>query len=228
MKIWRIANPFDLRFAQAGLRGTWQPGTEVTPCPDCGSTRYGRISPLTVEWEEGSDVIGDFTWVSPGQDVLIKATVLDQLHIHCSGFISRPVKMIHTSNVKALGTKVRLPYQGPMIYELWITSRVHVDRRKSSMSVVAQCKSCGNVGYKVQDVEVKKHVWNKRHGALEELHFPRTPGKGLYIADSDVDGSDIFRVDEFPAWIFCRDTVKDFMTDQGFTNINFLEYGELF
>ena len=75
---------------------------------------------------------------------------------------------------------------------------------------------------------MKKHVWNKRLGGLEELHFPRTPGKGLYIADSDVDGSDIFRVDEFPAWIFCKDTTKDFIIAQGFTNINFLEYGELF
>ena len=231
MKIWRIANPFDSRFAQAGLRGTWQPGTEATACPDCGSTRYKRIPPLTIEWEVGSDMIGDFTWVNPGQDVLVKTDVFDLLQINYLGFMSQPVKMIQISNIKsprARSKKVSFPYQGPMLYELWITSWVHIDGRRSSIHVRTQCKSCGSIDYEIQGAEMKKHMWNKRLGELEDLYFPRTPGKGLYISDSVLEGSDIFRIHEFPAWIFCKDTIKNFMTDQKFTNVSFLEYGESF
>jgi hypothetical protein len=37
----------------------------------------------------------------------------------------------------------------------------------------------------------------------------------------------IFRVAEFPGWILCTDEVKQLIESHGFTNVSFLEMGEV-
>lgn|GEM_PF-3687154 len=76
MVIWRLADPQDYRFAAAGTRGTWEQVEPPRSSADTGAFR--RASPLVMEWEDGSDPIGDFTWVGIA-DIAVRQDVFVQL-----------------------------------------------------------------------------------------------------------------------------------------------------
>jgi hypothetical protein len=48
----------------------------------------------------------------------------------------------------------------------------------------------------------------------------------VIIAKGDLDG-DIFCIHEAPAWILCTDSVKLFIQEKQFTNVGFLEVGDV-
>ena len=55
----------------------------------------------------------------------------------------------------------------------------------------------------------------------------REPRKGLYIAREELKGLQVFEVHPFGG-IFRTDRVKQFVEDQGYTNVDFYEMGEVF
>ncbi|HEU4508094.1 MAG TPA: hypothetical protein VFR78_07655 [Pyrinomonadaceae bacterium] len=62
---------------------------------------------------------------------------------------------------------------------------------------------------------------------LVTTRVPRTNGQGLFVNNAHLNGKDVFRVAEFPAWIMCIDPVKEFIQNRQFTNITFFEMGEV-
>ena len=81
--------------------------------------------------------------------------------------------------------------------------------------------------YEVYGVEREDATWNVKRGELVKKRVPRSLGQGIYVSKGDLKGADIFRVHEFPAWIFCTNRVKGFIEREGFTNVVFFEMGEL-
>ena len=59
------------------------------------------------------------------------------------------------------------------------------------------------------------------------IHTPRQPGKGIFVREADLGGADFFEVVEFPSRVLCTDRAKCFIEEQEFTNVTFLEVGDL-
>jgi hypothetical protein len=234
VKIWRLTNPHDNAYAQCILRGAWALQHEGgSICPQCGTSAYRRAPPLILEWEQGSSVIGDFNWPDAGQSLAITRHAIDLLSGHFSGFSAGPVQMIEepklpTHMAKPAELPVRLPYHGPELCELWVDAMVRVDHQRSSIKQKLHCKTCGSTSYSVEGIETTKSRWNRMTMKLEPVKYPREPGKGLYIRQTELLERDIFRTQEFPSWILCTDNVKEFVVAQRFSNVSFLEYGETF
>jgi hypothetical protein len=223
MKIWVFYDPSDHAYAQAGLRGTWTP-------PEEGPER--RIQPLIIEWEPGSDVIGDFTCTGFGSGWVVTEEVGEMLLARFKGFELGPVEMIQDPKLKRTRQitrrakrRVWLPYDGPPLYEVWATHQVKPDLDRSTLANVRRDEGTDELCY---DVEGEERI--EYSGVFPDLcrkRVPREQGKGIYVVEADLDGADIFDI-EGCGWIFCTHSVREFIIEQQFTNVDFFEMGETF
>jgi len=226
MRVWRLADPGDHRFARASRRGSWSPSSGV--CSECGASSQERIQPLVLEWEPGSDRVGDFTWPGFGGDIAITEQVVKALKAF-GGFEPGSVEMVQDPNGSCRGKpRVRLPYQGPPLYDLWVMQQVHLDLERSSVWLVKECGTCRRRQFTVDGIERWETGWDKERRESVKAHIPRSRGLGLYVAEDVLAGTAIFRTHEFPGWILCTDPVKELVEKEGFTNVSFLEVGETF
>ncbi len=231
MRIWNMDDPINHEFAQAWLRGNWGPeGTSV--CKECTASQQTRIQPLGLEWEAGSDRIGDFIWAS-GFDVAIQEPVFDALLERFCGFEKGPVEMIQEPMLKKpirrtnrTKPRVWLPYGGPPLFELWITTMVQM-HPSSSAALVKECHTCDYKMYHLEGVERQDYQYDASSGKLVNVHTARVSDQGIFVEKADLHDADIFRVAEFPGLILCTDRVKEFIEREGFTNVNFLQYGDV-
>jgi len=229
MKVWRLSDPVDSRFARASRRGSWSQSSGL--CPECGASSQRRIQPLVLEWEPGSDAIGDFTWPGFGSDIAITEPVANLLEAF-GGFETGPVEMVQDSTLKRPSgsrsgkPRVWLPYEGPPLRDLWVTQQVHLDLERSSVRLVKECMTCGRKHYDIDGIERYETGWDKERRESVETRIPRQHGLGIYLAADALAGVAIFRLHEFPGWILVTDLVKNFVEKEGFTNVSFLEAGE--
>jgi uncharacterized protein CXXCG len=208
MKLYHFHNPYDFRFAQALRRGTWYPkGAKI--CPECHTSRQTRVSPLIIEWESGSDLIGDF--VCPGDDELVVTQkVRDAFEGRFSEIEFGPVEFWQDPKLKKPKTTTRrskprvwLPYTGPTLWDTIATKWCHLNHAESGITIEKICQTCGKTIY-------KRPPWPERHLVVNSLTWT---------------GEDIFHIYEYSGAIFCTERVKEFVERSGFTNISFLEDG---
>ena len=210
--LWRFSDPGDFSFARASRRGTWHGEPQV------------RIRPLVMEWEAGSDVIGDFTWPGFDSDIVISDRAAQALlQAGIPGFELSNIELVETrKNVRALdkgkGT-VRLPYSGPVLWDLWVTETAALDRERSTITCDHEG---GTPQWEVKGVEWREAVWDSQLKMLNKILHPRVEGQGLFVRTA----RGIFRVAEFPGWIFCSDDVKTLIENRCFTNVSFLQMGD--
>lgn len=215
MKLWRFTDPGDHRFARASrVGGTWQDGEYK---------RRGRA--IIIEWEPDSDVVGDFTW--PGLDTDLIVT--DRVGVALSaagvpGFELRPVEMQETTEAAKRRSKkprVRLPYRGLSLRDFWVTVWTGMNRERSTVSEVV--RDDGSRYFVINGAQREEKVWDQKRMELVSVLHPRVAGTGLFVPKA----RGVFRVEEFPAWIFCTDDVKILVERCNFTNVSFLEMGEV-
>ncbi len=231
MRLFRLNDPEDSRFARAARHGTWCPSASPGVCSECGSSAQRRVPPLTIEWLPDSDVVGDFVWAAG--DVATTQRVRTVLQPRFQGFEFESVLMWQKPSLrppqytsKRTKPRVWLPYHGPPLSELWVTAWLHADLGRSTIREVSTCSTCGHKEYRIEGVEVRKHRWVPDTKNLVLVHTPRQEGKGLYVAANGLEGADIFRVFELPAWIICTSEVRMAIEDRRFTNVSFLEVGD--
>ena len=88
----------------------------------------------------------------------------------------------------------------------------------STVTVERRCDQCGRSVYKrIDGVE-------RRRGPTERI--PRESGRGLYFDESVVGSRTIFRPRN-TGYLLCTDAVRDFVVEQQWTNVDFLEVGEI-
>ena len=230
--LWYLKEPLDTSFAQAGGRS---PDKRIVPalCARCGrGARYVTPRPLILEWEPGADVIGDFTWPGGGR-VAVKRTVFDILARKFSGFHAENVEMVQDPKLKrpkrpASRSKPRiwLPYTGPELVELWPDCPVPF-LPATTFEVAWRCEDCGNEPLQLSGIELKMQRYDSDTGELVPDHHPRVPGKGVFVSASAVGDHPIFRLTESAGTILCTDEVKSFVLREGFTNVDFGEYGDV-
>jgi len=237
MIIWNLSEERDSAYAEPALRGAWSKGYV---CKECTASTEKRTQPLIVEWQPGSDRIADISWASTGCPVITER-VHKLLSERFRGYEPGPVEMVQNPrlkrpqrNTKRTKPRVWLPYQGPPLFELWITARVHMDADRTHARLVKACSKCG---YKRWELEGYERWENQvkyqdcpdggRTYTVTSIRHPRAPGKGLFIRADALNSRDIFQAIEFPGWILCTDSVKTFIEAQGFTNVDFVAMGEL-
>ena len=214
MKLWRFSDPSDFRYARASRRGTWE-----------GSPSR-RVRPLVIEWEPDSDIVGDFTWPGFDTDVIVTDRVGRALkEAGTTGFEMAPVEMVENSEASKRRSKkprVKLPYTGPQLWDLWVTDWAKLDHERSTVTLVEK-QPDGTEQYEVSGVERREANWDQERMELVREKYPRTEGQGLFVRTDTA----IFRLAEFPGWIFCTDEVKQLIESNDFTNVSFLEMGEV-
>jgi hypothetical protein len=188
--------------------------------------------PLVFEWDPGSDVIGDFTWPD-GTRVAVKRHVFEALASKFSGIHAEPVEMVQDPKLKRpkrpnkrTKTRVWLPYTGPELVELWPDRSVPY-LPETTTEVSRQCKKCGNEPIQLSGIELKWHDYDATERKLVPARTPRTPGRGVFVSASEVGSTPIFRLPKVPGPILCTDEVRSFIEREGFTNVEFREYGDV-
>ncbi len=217
--VWQIQVPVGSGFAELLVLHDQQPQAPVV-CEVCG--RRSDSGPLRVEWDQGSDAIADFTFARG--HIVIKEQVADQLALRCSGFRKGPVEMPDHPNLhRPSGPRARrkrqvwLPYEGQALCELLVTHEV--DMRSESTAVVEHiCHACGRIIYAAFNGIERKNSRGRT---------PRESGKGLFFTAASIEGdAEIFRP-RFTGLTLCTTKVKEYIEQQGYTNVEFLEVGEL-
>jgi len=89
------------------------------------------------------------------------------------------------------------------------------------------CSDCGRARRLLGGVESLHSRWNPETMDLDRVHTPRVPGQGIFVRRADLGGVQLFRVEEFYLMILCTDDVKAFIEERGFSNVSFLEYGNV-
>jgi hypothetical protein len=230
MKIWRLVDPKDDRYAPASGRGTWSPGKGL--CPECTASSQERIQPLVLEWEPGSDEIGDFTWPGLG-NAAVTERARDVL-MKLGGSEPRAVEMYQDTKLKRPRSprraipRIWLPYEGPPLFDFRVMHCLHADPEKSSVTLVRGCGTCDWRRYEVAGIERRETTWDRERPSSEKIHIPREPGRGIYVRESQLAEGGLFRVQEFPAWMLCTDSAKERMEEASLSNIAFVEVGETF
>lgn len=215
--IWRFhCFPQETGYAQASQSGGFRG-------PRLGFDATGRFVSLVIEWEPGATAVGDFTIAFP-RGVLVTERVAVELSEQFEGIAFGPVgftedpKLARTKKTRV--PRIRLPYVGPSLSYIYPEAEVRPNLSHSTFEIDHENQKDGALG---NLIGVERIEWVERRPKLVE----RVPGKGLFINNCDFGGADIFRVVDFPNWIFCADRVRIYVLEKGYTNVGFLEMGNV-
>jgi hypothetical protein len=201
-----VRRDYQNTYADALMRGTYE---ELPRCPRCRVAARKRIAPLVIEWDRGSDVIADFTWPSGLSEIVVSDRVKAALvSKHFTGVSFAPVEMFQRADLKKPRTESRsrrrvwLPYAGPALWNLLITSWCDLDVASSGRMLAVECEQC----------QRKRMVVND----------PTAP---LVVTIESWTGSDFFSIHEMGGLTFVSEAVKELIEHEGFTNVSMKERG---
>lgn len=190
------------------MSGTYE---QCPRCPKCKLAGRKRVSPLIIEWDVGSDVIGDFTWPSGLGEVIVTDRV--RACFASKGFTGikfEPVEMVQKPGLKrprkesGANRRVWLPYSGPPIWNLLVTSSRNLDLLPSGRSLVTDCPYCKRERMIVHD---------------KSAPFVLTPHSG--------PDTDFFRIQEMGKLTYVTEDVKQVIEDNKYTNVILRERGSM-
>jgi len=186
-------------------------------CEACGAS----LPPdrLIVEWDDGSDVIGDFTFAIG--ELVCTERVFKKLRRELRGLKSRPLEMhdhpsLYRPKRRTRRTRVWLPYDGPPLCALEFPHEVEL-LPESTVVVESTCNVCGRMIY-ADFVGVETRRGFQR--------IPRKAGKGFFVSAATVGDSDFFTIRNTRLKL-CTTRVREFVEEQGYTNLEFLEAGNI-
>jgi hypothetical protein len=199
---------FDYRgtYAHALMAGTYQCGPR---CPKCKIATRARVAPLVIEWEAGSDIIADFTWPAGLGEII----VTDQVR---SCFVSNgftgvrfePIQMVQgpavrkPRNPSRARKRVWLPYSGPLLWSITVTSCCDMDLTASRREIVIECEHC-----------------NRNRMIVHDATAP------LVVRNGSWDGAHFFRIREMGGLVFVLQDVMTVVQKSAFTNVRMKERG---
>lgn len=196
-------------YAFATRRGTWFP-KNAKLCPVCHRSTQKRINPLIIEWEPGSDKIGDFVWPALSTELVVTQRVKDafqmrfpELEFDIVEFWQNPQIKQPSRTTTRTKPRIWLPYKGPKLYSVTPTKWCRLDQQKSNVMGKKLCTSCNR----------------------EIYDLPNLAENCLVLDTTTWGGENIFRIHEYPGVIFCTNRVKDIVEQFDFTNVRFIQDG---
>ena len=172
-------------YAHAFMRGTYE---QLPRCPKCKLAARKRVAPLIIEWDYGSNVVGDFTWPATLEEIVVSDIVKTCLVSESfTGVRFEPVEMVQKRGLEKprkeskARTRVWLPYEGPPLWNLVVTSWCDMDLPHSSRSLVTECDGCNRTRMIVHDstaaLVVKPESWEGK-----DFFFIREMGKLAFVS----------------------------------------------
>ena len=217
MRIWRLTDPNDHRFAAGRRIGTWEEknGESV------------RVSPLVIEWEKGPTVVGDFVWPGLGDELVVREHVFKVLKRKFGGITAKPVEVVprklkrrrEDGNLHTWSNRADL-------VDVQIQTHVNADLDKSTYRIVD--REDGGTDYEFEGIEYTEWYNVPRVLLPECRRRPRLPDHGIFVRSRALKGQSFLKVNQCPAWNLCTDRVRDFILAEGFSNVDFMEAGEVF
>ena len=136
-----------------------------------------------LEWLAAPEDDRDFVWPGTGFRVALGTRAAETFD-GVAGWRPGPVEVVR-------GT-------APRLVEL-IPELIHADLDRSSLILGDECDSCGRLEWRMDGLGRD----------AQGNPAPRRPGAGLYVTAEELDGYDVFRVHELPAWIVVTDSLRD-------------------
>jgi hypothetical protein len=226
MNLWALEDPMDDAYAWAGWRGSWTEGGSL--CDVCGAPSSRRCPPLILEWESGSNLIGDFTCTGVTEGWAVKAHVIGDLLARFRGFEKSEVCILERKRSSKSGRrrKALAPEAGEELYELWVTHQAHIDLSRSTGEFRRNCSTCGSKAFDPEGVEFHDSKWIPEMGILAPVHRQRVDGMGIFVRREELGNADIFALHE-RGGVYCTSEFKDFIIQNNYSNIDFIHMGEI-
>jgi hypothetical protein len=168
VKIYLLDEPSNLnkhkdafKYARFTHAGTW---TRAGLCELCGSQLSRLVEPLQITWDEGSDVIGDFSWC--GYTMVITDRVKSAL---CeAGYPCRfgKVEVIpYPYEQSKRKRQVPYPYNGTGLHWLMARDHIRLDEKESKVKLEADCVLCKEKRYtfKREGIVIDEPAWGSQH-----------------------------------------------------------------
>ena len=215
-RIWLLSDPIDYRFAEASRRGTWQ---------EKGG-KLVRVSPLVIEWTKwttASESVGDFLWPAIGENLVMHERIFQELQDRFGGIEKEP-EPIRIIPPKHKRKKKKTTEDSSLT--IWIDELKIIEARILHYVDIDWDKSCIKTteeGGENIEIDVDSETFT-----VTTQRIPRVEGGGIYVKASLLQGHSFFKVNQFPIMNLCTDAVRDFILEKRYTNIDFLEVGELF
>jgi hypothetical protein len=225
VKIWRVGlDPTEYSFAQAT---EWPvPYAREEGCASCSKVLRRPASPLEIFWEPGSDRIGDAVFV-PSARCLVVAERLWRRLEQFGGVEALPVEFVENPDRRLPKRKprVRLPYEGPPLYEVRPSRLVHFDR--AATRTKHKQNSCGHEYWIISPGASIETKYDPISNQLNSRVIPREPGNGIFVKESDLEGDGLFGLIESGGLaLLCTDRVRDALVGEGFSQLQFMDEGE--
>jgi hypothetical protein len=206
--------------------------------PPLGRDAAGQWVTAVLEWQPlgkeqyGTDRIGDFTvGCTLAPCVFAVREVGEELARRFKGLELGPVDFWQHPRLAKVKRpripRVQLPYRGPPLCYLHATHAVPLDLERSTVTVER------NEAGEVTDVHSFRGIESVGATLDGPLHVPRRPDCGLFFRESDLGGLDFWYMlhCRIGSWghphMYCRDRVKRFIEEAGYTNVKFREVGEI-
>lgn len=165
-------------------------------------TQQRRVPPLIIEWEPGSDLIGDFAWGGFNSEIVVRRDVADTLSQNLSGFDIEPIETTNPMKLETDEAAARPGKKAKMVSastavalcEMWVEVKTPLDHAASGVQMEKECQTCG-------------------------FKFYKPERRGLVL--KGVLQHDFFHLEEYPSWIFCSRKAKEFIGQHGYSNVTF-------
>lgn len=199
MKLFLLDDPMRAeQFARFVYSGTW---TKGQLCPVCRRGTSELVPPLLIEWEEGSDFLGDLAWAGGSYMCIAPQPIRQALAFLDPDVDWGEVRVLPPERKRARRRRVPYPYTGPKLWWLQPKHRVFINWAEAAKLI---CPGCGEyVG-----------------------QFRRS---GIVLRAEEVGRRQIFRLAEngrSPAMFVPEDAAKR-IVDAGVCNVALLEAGEI-
>lgn len=197
MRFFLLESPNDKEtYGSFSHVGTW---THGGICKKCGEGTSVLVEPLQLEWDPGSDRIGDFSWCGYAFIVLGSVTAF----FSGNGFECRygTVEVMQPQAPTRL-PRVTYPYHGPNLYWVIATEYVPLDETRSGVELRTDCDLCRQ----------KKYTFRR---------------DGLVVDKSVWSGQKMFRLSQYKksGATYVTEEVIGRLIDQGFSNFGHIEAG---
>ncbi len=219
MKIYRITcpNPSSRAFFVAHNEFAVE-----AECAVCEGRRFERIFPAEIEYLGGP--VGDFQQAS---NILIspREVALD-LARNFEGIELREVRVYSGvsfwSDPKRRKPLMAKAYSGPDLVEIWMPLKIAYDPKLSKIVETGRCDACGILNYQVPGVE---RLPNDKRSSLYHngLNYRRDPADGIRVRMAALNGASGFR---YGGRLMVLAPVRDYILERGYTNADFIDYGE--
>ena len=157
MKFGLIEQPSETMFASFLHVGTWREGQI---CEVCGRDTSEMIEPLLVEWEAGSEQVGDFSWCSYTCVVTERVRKFAEAQGWNCDFLDVKIVPPKRKNRRRVGL---WPYNGPRLFWMVAKTQLSLNESESKLRGTKECRACKkpNFVFKKKNLRLDEQSWLK-------------------------------------------------------------------